>query len=57
MPQAPEKLAYSVKEAVEATSIKKSSIYNRIATGEIETIKVGSRTVIPAHSLRKLVGG
>lgn len=57
MQNVPEKLSYSVKEAVAATSIKKSTIYNRIASGEIETTKVGRRTVIPAHSLRKLVGG
>jgi len=57
MQHAPEKLAYSIEEAAAATSISKSSIYNRIATGEIVVAKVGRRTVIPARSLRKLVGG
>lgn len=56
MHQAPEKLAYSVQEAVSATSISKSSLYGKIARGEIEATKIGRRTVIPARSLRKLVG-
>lgn len=57
MPHPPEKLSYSIQEAVEATSISKSSLYSRIATGEIAAAKVGRRTVIPAHALRKLVEG
>ena len=52
-----EKLSYSIQEAVAATSISKSSLYNRIATGQIVAAKVGRRTVIPAHALRKLVEG
>ena len=57
MEHPPEKLSYSIQEAVAATSISKSSLYNRIATGEIAAAKVGRRTVIPAHALRKLVEG
>ncbi|SKB85341.1 DNA binding domain-containing protein, excisionase family [Sphingopyxis flava] len=57
MQGAPEKLAYSIEEAVAATSISKSSLYARIAKGEIVASKVGRRTVIPARSLRKLVDG
>lgn len=53
---APEKLAYSIAEAVEATSISKSNLYEKIARGEISATKVGRRTVIPARALRKLVG-
>lgn len=57
MQHPPEKLSYSIREAVAATSISKSSLYNRIATGKIAAAKVGRRTVIPAHALRKLVEG
>lgn len=57
MDHAPEKLAYSIEEAVAATSISKSNLYARIASGEIIASKVGRRTVIPARQLRKLVGG
>lgn len=51
------KLAYSVKEAVHATSLKKSTIYNYINTGKLETRRVGGRTIIPAASLHKLLQG
>lgn len=57
MDQAPEKLAYSIQEAVAATSISKSNLYARIASGEIIASKVGRRTLISARQLRKLVGG
>ncbi|WP_234180326.1 helix-turn-helix domain-containing protein [Sphingopyxis sp. NFH-91] len=53
---APEKLAYSIQEAVAATSISKSNLYEKIARGEIPATKVGRRTVIPASALRRLVG-
>jgi excisionase family DNA binding protein len=51
------KLAYSVKEAVHATSLKKSTIYNYINAGKLETRRVGGRTIIPAASLIKLLQG
>lgn len=51
------KLAYSVKEAVHATSLKKSTIYNYINAGKLETRRVGGRTIIPAASLHKLLQG
>lgn len=53
---APEKLSYSIAEAVEATSLSKSGLYEKIARGEIPATKVGRRTVIPASALRRLVG-
>jgi excisionase family DNA binding protein len=51
------KLAYSVKEAVHATSLKKSTIYNYIAAGKLKSRRVGGRTIIPAESLRALIEG
>ena len=51
------KLAYSVKEAVHATSLKKSTIYNYINAGKLETRRIGGRTIIPAASLHKLLQG
>jgi len=50
------KLAYSVKEAVHATSLQKSTIYNLINAGKLESRRVGGRTVIMADSLRRLLG-
>jgi len=57
MQHAPEKLTYSVKEAVAATSLSKSNVYRMISGKLIETRRVGNRIVIPAASLHKLVEG
>lgn len=54
-PSAP--LAYSIKEASRATSLGRTRIYQLIAAGRLEAIKIGSRTLIPAHALRKLLEG
>ncbi|WP_324740122.1 helix-turn-helix domain-containing protein [Tsuneonella sp. CC-YZS046] len=51
------KLAYSVREACEATSLGRSSIYKLIANGKLETRKVGNRTLIMAASLNALING
>lgn len=52
---APAKLAYSIAEAAEAISIGRSKLYALIADGQVETRKIGKRTVIPAASLHKLL--
>ena len=48
-----QKLAYSVDEAAEATSICKSALYEDIAAGRLEKRKRGSRTIILADELRR----
>ena len=49
------KLAYSISEAADAISIGRSKIFLLISEGKIETRKIGSRTVIPAASLHRLL--
>ena len=49
------KLAYSITEAANATSIGRSKLYELIAQGRLETRKIGKRTVIPAASLHRLL--
>ena len=51
----PFKLAYSIKEACRASSLGRTTLYALIKAGELETTKVGGRTVIPAQSLRSLL--
>lgn len=51
-----QRLAYSVNEASEATSLGRTSIYGLINSGALKAVKVGGRTVIPACSLHQLVG-
>lgn len=53
----PPKLGYSVREACEATSIGKTTLYNHIASGRLRTVRVGGRTIIPAESLHALLDG
>lgn len=53
----PQKLAYSIKEACEASSLGKTSIWNHISAGRLRAIRVGGRTLIPAESLYALING
>ena len=49
------KLAFTIAEACHAVGIGRSKLYELISQGRLETRKIGSRTIIPADSLRKLV--
>ena len=51
-----QKLAYSIREACEASSLGRTTIYALIGEGKLKAVRVGGRTVIPAESLRALVG-
>lgn len=51
------KLAFTIAEACHAVGIGRSKLYELIGQGRVETRKIGSRTIIPAESLRDLVAG
>lgn len=51
------KLAYSIKEACEASTFGKITIYAHIAAGRLKAIRIGGRTIIPAESLHALIAG
>ena len=51
-----ELIAYSMAEAARRASLSRSGLYHLMARGELETIKRGGRRLVPAASLRKLVG-
>lgn len=53
----PELLAYSVEGATAATGLSRSLIFELMAAGKLERVKIGKRTLIPANSLRALVSG
>lgn len=53
----PPKLAYSINEACEATSLGRTNLYAIIAAGKLKANRIGGRTVIPADSLRALIAG
>lgn len=50
-------LAYSIKEAARVTSLGRTNLYQLIASGRLEVIKIGERTLIPARALHKLLEG
>lgn len=53
----PDKIAYSIREACQATSLGKTSVYAHIAAGRLKAKRIGGRTVIPAESLHALIAG
>lgn len=53
----PPKLGYSVKEACQASSLGRTTIYSHIAAGRLRAVRVGGRTIIPAEALHALVAG
>ena len=48
-------LAYSVPDAARLLGLSPRAIYNRIATGEIRSFKVGPRRLISRDSLREFI--
>ena len=51
-----EKLLVSITDAAKALSLGRTSIYELMRSGELETRKMGRRRLITASSLRRLVG-
>ena len=47
----PAKLAYGIADAVQATSVGRSFLYEEIKAGRLKTFKVGTRTLIAATDL------
>ncbi|QSR17188.1 excisionase [Novosphingobium sp. KA1] len=50
-----EPLAVRIPEACRLTGIGRSKLYQMIADGYIETIKVGAITLVPMRTLRRLI--
>lgn len=50
-------LAYSINDACRALGVGRTVLYERIGRGEIKVRKVGARTLVPAESLQKFLGG
>lgn len=49
------KVSYSIPEAVEASSLSRSTIFDLIKSGELASTKVRGRRLIPAAALHQLV--
>lgn len=50
-----EKLAYRPEELTELLPLGRTKIFNLIASGEIESIKVGRARLIPADALARFI--
>lgn len=50
-----EPLAVRIPEACRLTGIGRSKLYQMIANGYIETVKVGAITLVPMRTLRRLI--
>lgn len=48
------KIAYTVKEAVEATGLGRTTLYQMIGEGRLKVVKIGTRTLIPRSSLEAI---
>lgn len=53
----PPKLGYSIREACQASSLGRSTLYSHIAAGRLRATRVGGRTIIPAEALNALIAG
>jgi excisionase family DNA binding protein len=51
------KIAYRVDEAVKASGLGRSFLYERIASGELKSIKVGGRRLILRTELLNFLTG
>lgn len=49
------KLLYGVNEASAMTSLSRSRLFELMAAGELESVKVGKRRLIPAQALESFV--
>lgn len=52
-----EKIAYSIREACQASSLGRTTLYSHIAAGRLRVTRVGGRTIIPAAALHALIAG
>jgi len=52
-----ERIGFSVDEAVFASGVKRSTLYKLIRTGQLRTVTIARRRIIPASALRALVEG
>ncbi|GAO38590.1 hypothetical protein SCH01S_16_01090 [Sphingomonas changbaiensis NBRC 104936] len=50
-----EPISVRIREACRLTGVGRSKLYELIAAGEVETVKIGRITLVPMSSLRALI--
>ena len=53
----PNKIADTIKEATAAIGLSRSTVYKLMASGELQTIRIGKRRLIRTEALNRLVTG
>lgn len=56
IPNASERPTLTVDEAAAILGISRSSAFNAAAAGELPTIRIGHRLLVPTAALRRLLG-
>jgi excisionase family DNA binding protein len=51
------KLAYSVMEIVESTSLSRASVYKAIRVGDLRSVRIGARRIILHEDLQRWLEG
>jgi excisionase family DNA binding protein len=51
-----QRLTYTLEEASFASGISRSTLYRLIERGELRSVKLGDRRLIPVSELRRLCG-
>ena len=51
-----EKLTFSVHEAAAALGISRTKAYEAIRAGQLQSIRLGRRVLIPSHALSEFLG-
>lgn len=52
-----ERLTVSVEEAAEMLGVSRGSAYNLVRVGDIPSVRLGRRIVVPVRRLRALIDG
>jgi excisionase family DNA binding protein len=47
-----EKITYSIDEFMQASSLGRTTVYELLGSGQLDSVKVGRRRIIPADSVR-----
>ena len=50
-----EPISVRIREACRLTGVGRSKLYELIAAGKVETVKIGRITLVPMSSLRALI--
>ena len=48
-------MLYSIRDTMKTLSVGRTSVYNLIKAGRLETVKLGSRTLVKMSSIHALV--